>query len=340
MEGGNEMILDASVMKLQLQKSDKAWPDNNHSIRDASIKQQKHKINSLSIIALGYNTCNSWIAIASTLAVAIASGGGVTLLYGILFITFIFACTGSTLAELASVYPTAGGQYHFTSILAPARIRKGISYVCGLLAVCSWIAFVTSVTILVSQILLALVAQYNKTFEIKTWHTFCVYIALATATAIYTALALSKTMWIFDVGLVLTLLLFLTVMILCPIRSPSVATTKSVWVDFINGTGWPDSVAFLTGLLTPQFMFLGIDSTLHLAEECENPKKFVPKAIMATVAIDRLGKMHPKLKAPIWSILLNYTVACLIGVLYIVSTTDAVQPPFYQKIENFAYQRL
>jgi choline transport protein len=35
------------------------------------------------------------------------------------------ACA-ATLAELASVYPTAGGQYHWTSILAERRWGRGI----------------------------------------------------------------------------------------------------------------------------------------------------------------------------------------------------------------------
>lgn len=35
------------------------------------------------------------------------------------------ACA-ATLAELASVYPTAGGQYHWTSILAPAKWSRGL----------------------------------------------------------------------------------------------------------------------------------------------------------------------------------------------------------------------
>lgn len=50
-----------------------------------------------------------------------------TLLYGQILI-FILVGLGSTatLAELTSVYPTAGGQYHWTSILAPKSTNRAL----------------------------------------------------------------------------------------------------------------------------------------------------------------------------------------------------------------------
>ena len=32
-------------------------------------------------------------------------------------------------------------------------------------------------------------------------------------------------------------------------------------------------------------MFVGLDASLHLAEECTEPRKTVPRAVMTTVAI-------------------------------------------------------
>lgn len=44
--------------------------------------------------------------------IAIAQGRTVTLIYGLVFIFLCDSCVAATLAALASVYPTAGGQYH------------------------------------------------------------------------------------------------------------------------------------------------------------------------------------------------------------------------------------
>lgn len=46
------------------------------------------------------------------------------MIYGpIVMLVLVGACV-MTLAELANVYPTAGGQYHWTSILAPRGVSR------------------------------------------------------------------------------------------------------------------------------------------------------------------------------------------------------------------------
>ena len=44
------------------------------------------------------------------MALTIAQGGAVTLIYGVIVVFIMVGCSGLTMAELASVYPTAGGQ--------------------------------------------------------------------------------------------------------------------------------------------------------------------------------------------------------------------------------------
>lgn len=44
------------------------------------------------------------------MALTIAQGGAVTLIYGVVVVFIMVGCSGLTMAELSSVYPTAGGQ--------------------------------------------------------------------------------------------------------------------------------------------------------------------------------------------------------------------------------------
>lgn len=84
------------------------------------------KMSYLETISASWVICDSWAGLAGTVALAISQGGPVTLIYGpILIFILVGACT-LTLAELASVYPTAGGQYHWTSILAPKRVNRSL----------------------------------------------------------------------------------------------------------------------------------------------------------------------------------------------------------------------
>jgi choline transport protein len=85
-------------------------------------------------------------------------------------------------------------------------------------------------------------------------------------------------------SVVLTVTTFAVVTITCVARSTKQGS-DAVWASFDNTTGWPSAVTFLTGLSTPCFMYAGIDSTLHLTETCENPRKVVPRALMTTVVV-------------------------------------------------------
>lgn len=89
-------------------------------------QQTERSLGTFQIICGGWNICNSWAGIVGTLAIGISEGGTVLLLYGIILIAVFGGCFTSTLAELASVYPTAGGQYHWTSILSPKKYSRAL----------------------------------------------------------------------------------------------------------------------------------------------------------------------------------------------------------------------
>lgn len=70
---------------------------------DPAQEAPLHDINGFNILALGFNICNSWIGMASSLAIGIAMGGTVTVLYGAVLTTIIYLATAATLAELSAV---------------------------------------------------------------------------------------------------------------------------------------------------------------------------------------------------------------------------------------------
>ncbi|RLM02011.1 hypothetical protein CFD26_109119 [Aspergillus turcosus] len=246
----------------------------------------KRKFSILSIIAVGYNISNSWVAIATSFAIAVQSGGAVSLLYGIVAVTVAMLCTGVTLAELASVYPTAGGQYHFTSILASERWSRSLSYFSGLAAVFSWITLAAAIAVASTQALMAVVIRWQPEYVPQAWHYFLVYQLFNIIMVVYNIYLTNRTLWVYNVGFLLSLGTFLAITITCPARSHSEVDSWAIWTQFTNGSGgWPNGISFLTGLSTPQFMLSGLDATLHLAEECLEPERIVPKAVLVTVVV-------------------------------------------------------
>ncbi|SCV41395.1 related to HNM1-Choline permease [Fusarium fujikuroi] len=246
--------------------SDSQMPDTAVSIFAASCHEQnqeqlRRNIKSLEILSLGFNICNSWIAISTALAIAISAGGTVTVLYGIIVTFVTYLAVAVTLAELASVYPTAGGQYHFTSILCPPKLNRLVSY-----------------------LLLAVPAFYIKSYSPVSWHYALVFQAINLALLLYNIFALAKARWTHNIGFILSLLMFLVILVVCLALSTK-SSSKAVWTTFDNATGWPAGVTFLTGLVTPASMYGGLDGVLHLAEECSRPHRVIPRALMSVIGI-------------------------------------------------------
>ncbi|KAL3293877.1 amino acid transporter [Colletotrichum asianum] len=227
----------------------------------------KRDIGLLEIIGLGWNICNSWSAIAVTLSISIASGGPVTLLYGIILIFVLGGACALSMAEIASVYPTAGGQYHWTSILAPERSSRVLpteqasSYRCR-----SWYSHWRLTSIL--------------NYIPETWHIFLLFQAFNFAFTAYNIFLMKRTAWIHDLGS------FFVITVICLAHSTPKQDSSFVWTTFINDSGWSSKgIVFFTGLLNPNFIYSGLDGAIHLAEECNHAASSIPKALISTVTI-------------------------------------------------------
>lgn len=144
------------------------------------------------LIAIAFNVCNSWAGLAGSMNIALSQGGPVSLVYGFLISSSLYGCIALTMAELASVYPTAGGQYHFVSILAPSKFYRSLSYTCGMVTNFSWIAIGAAITMIFSEELMTLIMFYHPNFVPHTWHQFLFYESFGLVILLYNLLALKK----------------------------------------------------------------------------------------------------------------------------------------------------
>jgi choline transport protein len=157
------------------------------------------------------------VGIVGTLAIGISEGGTILLLYGIIIMLIFGGCCATTLAELSSVYPTAGGQYHWTSILSPKKYSRVLvktparelgsfftkilqSYCCGAINIFSWISITAGVTILPAQFIISMAIYNNPGYEAKSWHYFLIYQATNIIILLYNIFAIRKTSWVHDIG--------------------------------------------------------------------------------------------------------------------------------------------
>lgn len=67
------------------------------------------------------------------------------------------------------------------------------------------------------------------------------------------------------------------------VASPKQPSSK-VWANFVNESGWQNKgIAYLTGLVNPNYGFGGLDGAIHLAEDYRNATEVVPFAVIFSI---------------------------------------------------------
>jgi choline transport protein len=245
----------------------------------------QRKFSVLSLLGVGFSLANSWFGISASLITGINSGGTVLAIYGIPWITFVSACVGVTLSELASAMPNAGGQYFWANELAPRRYANFASYLTGWFAWAGSIFTSSSVALGLGSAGVGMWQLSHPDFVPESWHVVVAYEVINFFAYLFNCVGalLPK---VATTTLYISLISFTVILITVPAKAPTHSDAKFVFATFVNSTGWgSDGLAFIVGLINPNWVFACLDSATHLAEEVGRPEKAIPIAIMGTVAI-------------------------------------------------------
>ncbi|KAL7932848.1 amino acid transporter-like protein [Trichoderma chlorosporum] len=243
------------------------------------------RLSTLSTMAMAFAILNTWIALAGSIGLVLPSGSSVALLYGFIFCVLCCFCVAASLGELSSIWPTAGGQYHFVYALCTERWRKPMSFVVGWANIVGWLVVVTVQDYFGSQFIsAAAVVASNGAYQITPARTYGIFVAVlvfTTAANIWGNRILGK--WN-DAALYWSV--FGVVIISIVLLSMSDKTSAEfVFTNFNNETGWSDGMAWILGLLQSALSLIAFDVVLHMTEEMPNPSRDAPRAMLYSIVI-------------------------------------------------------
>ncbi|KAB8207957.1 Amino acid permease [Aspergillus parasiticus SU-1] len=286
-------------------------------------KQQLERyLNFFSSVAFSACLLATWESAGGSLLSGLYNGGPAAIVYGIILSTVGNLTIACSLAELASLHPTAGAQYHWSYFLAP-RGRRFISFFQGWVTVFSWSALVCIAPYFIGTQIQGLVVLAHPDYELVRWRGTLLMWAVAIIPILINIFA-RRVLGGIEVAAGIMHVVFLPVtiavfVILAP-RNPD----SFVWDTFVGGlSGWKDSgVVYSVGLLGVITPLAGLDGVIHMAEEVKNAKVVIPRSMI-------LGT------------LINGTLAFayLIAILYCMGDyTEAVLSPTGYPIITIAYQ--
>lgn len=138
--------------------------------------QLRPRLSKLSMIGMTFAILNTWIALAGSIGLVLPSGGPVCFLYGFLFCVACNFALGASLGELAAIWPTAGGQYHFAYTLSSERWKKIYSFWVGWISITGWLTLVTTEGFFCAQFISAASnLASNGSYQVKAWKTYLIF---------------------------------------------------------------------------------------------------------------------------------------------------------------------
>jgi hypothetical protein len=119
--------------------------DENLSADEIQLRAQGHvgelprQFSPLSTLALAFSITNTWVGYAATFVTPLYAGAGPAVFWApiIAFIASLLITLG--LAELASAFPSSGGQYHAAFLVSPPKYRAAIGFTVGWLSCFAWL---------------------------------------------------------------------------------------------------------------------------------------------------------------------------------------------------------
>ncbi|KAI7182072.1 hypothetical protein KC352_g23257, partial [Hortaea werneckii] len=147
--------------------------DTEHDLCDMKRlgKKQEFKRNFTFWSALGFVSVYmaTWEFVLVSLSVGFANGGFTGLFWCFLTTVLCYSTIVASLAEMASMAPTSGGQYHWVSEFAPPEYQRILSYASGWMSTLGWLASVAGSNFVLTTQIEAMVEITRPNFVFENW---------------------------------------------------------------------------------------------------------------------------------------------------------------------------
>ena len=220
-----------------------------------------------------------------TLTISLTNGGPVTILYGWILVSLISICIAASLAEICSKYPTSGGVYYWSAMLASKRWAPVTSWITGWLGLVGNWTVTAAICFAAGQVILSVVGLWNENYILAPWHVVLIYWFLLFIALVVNILA-SKYLDYLNI-----ICVYWTGAAVVIISVTLLATAKGgrrsasyVFTEFdTTRSGWPPVWSFFVGLLPSAFTLTGYGMIPSMCEQVQNPEREVPKAMVYSV---------------------------------------------------------
>ncbi|KAF2012113.1 amino acid permease 2 [Aaosphaeria arxii CBS 175.79] len=231
-------------------------------------------------------------SVPATFGSPMSSGGPATAVWAWFFGSIMAYCIASSVAELVSAYPTAGGMYYVTKHVVPKDHVAPWAWIIGWCNFLGQAGGVASLAYTISQMILATAVMHssladgNPTFtptSVQTVLLAILVLCLFGAICSFPTEWLHKIIfWFAPINIIASICICIALLILTPEKQ----SAKWVFSEVVDGSGWGSKgFSFLLGFLSVAWTMTDYDGTTHMSEETHDAAIRGPVAIRAAILV-------------------------------------------------------
>ncbi|KMP04648.1 hypothetical protein CIRG_04329 [Coccidioides immitis RMSCC 2394] len=259
---------DDSIAK----ESGGTWQDKKDMWRAGVHQELNRNFRFFTILGFATVLMATWESVMFGSSVGLTNGGIGGMVYSYIAGIIGFAFVILSMAEMASMAPISGGQYHWISEFAPNEYQQLLSYVSGWVCVLGWHTGIAGSAYTVANMIIGIIEiNHPDTYIAQPWHGTLLVIAVAFIAMIFNTVLAPRLPLIERTMLVFYVLGFFGI--------PNSLVGEGTIED--NG-GWGSRAgACILGLVGSDYI-----NTKRAAEEIKDSSRTLPVAMLGTLALN------------------------------------------------------
>ncbi|KAL8902124.1 MAG: hypothetical protein Q9207_004873 [Kuettlingeria erythrocarpa] len=276
--------------------------DGGHTSADDLLEAMGYKSellrsrSTLQVAFMSFVLASIPYGLATTLYYPIVGGGPVDIIWGWLAVSLIILCVAASLGEITSVYPTSGGVYYQTFMLAAPSYRLIMSWICGWAFVVGNITITLAVNFGTTLFFVACINVFETEPEVGIFaaEPYQIYLIFFAVTLLCNAVAALGNKWLpwLDTFAIFWTFAGLICLVICVLAIAKNGRHDAAYVfgEFDpSNSGWPAGWSFCVGLLHAAYATSSTGMIISMCEEVRQPATQVPKAMVATIVLNTIA---------------------------------------------------
>ncbi|KAL9035993.1 MAG: hypothetical protein Q9180_004557 [Flavoplaca navasiana] len=276
--------------------------DGGHNSADDLLEAMGYKAeltrsrSTLQVAFMSFVLASIPYGLATTLYYPLVGGGPADIIWGWVTVSLIILCVAASLGEITSVYPTSGGVYYQTFMLAAPSYRLIMSWICGWAFVVGNITITLAVNFGTTLFFAACINVFETEPEVgifaaEPYQIYLIFFAITILCNVVSALG-NKWLPYLDTFAIFWTFAGLICIVVCVLAIAKNGRNDAAYVfgEFDpSNSGWPAGWSFCVGLLHAAYATSSTGMIISMCEEVQQPATQVPKAMVGTIVLNTIA---------------------------------------------------